>query len=203
MKLQSLTLVYRIWRCGLRSHLHRVTRSAIALYLASGIGTLSIITHTLTLPPVIAAPATTVAEPTLAPADTIIMQKLAGQWLTREPLMGNMAIFVFGPNGEAFLISGEAPNGKALARRIHYRINANPKPMHIDIVLNRNTIVQTVFEFTPAGDLRLQMVNASPQEPRPTALTEDATLFQRISDATTLPPDTLLINPTGGTGNNR
>ncbi|WP_421655173.1 hypothetical protein [Leptothermofonsia sp. ETS-13] len=67
--------------------------------------------------------------------------------------------------------------------------------MHLNVILSQDSTVQTVFEFTPAGDLRIQMLETYPSKPRPTALNTDATVFQQISDSTTLPPNTVLMNP--------
>jgi hypothetical protein len=49
--------------------------------------------------------------------------------------------------------------------------------------------VKTIFEFTADGQLRLQVAETNPGEPRPTAFNPSATLFQKVSDATTLPPN--------------
>jgi hypothetical protein len=66
--------------------------------------------------------------------------------------------------------------------------------MHVDFILNNNSIVQTVFEFTQVGDLRIQMLETYPGKPRPASLNSDATIFQKISDSTALPPKTTLLD---------
>lgn len=132
-------------------------------------------------------------SPAAPPKGDAIVQKMLGQWVTKEPIAGDMVMFVFAPNGKAYLISGESPDGKPLSREIQYRVDATAQPMQIDFVLSPDSTVETVFEFTSGNDFRVQMLDTSPGKPRPTALNEDATVFQKMSDSTTLPPNTVPI----------
>jgi len=60
--------------------------------------------------------------------------------------------------------------------------------MHLDVTFpGTNESVKTIFEFTANGQLRLQVNGTKPGEPRPTAFSPNATLFQKVSDSTTLP----------------
>lgn len=140
------------------------------------------------------SPTTTPAPAPAAPqTGDAIVQKMQGQWVTKEPIAGDMVMFVFAPNGKGYLISGESPDGKPLSREIQYRVDATTRPMHIDFVLSPDSTVATVFEFTPDNDFRVQILDTAPGKPRPTALSEDATVFQKMSDSTTLPPNTVPI----------
>lgn len=135
-----------------------------------------------------------IAKPeTGAPATTA--KKVLGQWLTKEPLEGDMVMFVFAPDGKAYVISGTSASGNAIASQVQYRIDAKSTPNHLDIVLSPDATVETLFEFTPDGELRLQMLGTRPGKPRPAALTDSATLFQKVSDETTLPSGTELKQP--------
>jgi hypothetical protein len=142
-------------------------------------------------------PITVLAEPTPAPLPTTrpdpvvavpVAKKILGQWLTKEPLDGDMVMFVFAPDGKAYIISGTSASGNAIATQLQYRLDAKPTPSHLDIVLSPDATVETLFEFTSDGELRLQMLGTRPGKPRPTALTDNATLFQKLSDDTTPPP---------------
>ncbi len=64
--------------------------------------------------------------------------------------------------------------------------------MQLDIILADKRKVQTIFELTTAGDLRVQMRGTQPDTPRPTMLDSNATQLQKISDDTALPPNTEL-----------
>ncbi|WP_421655174.1 hypothetical protein [Leptothermofonsia sp. ETS-13] len=74
------------------------------------------------------------AKPGIPAQADAIAQKMLGQWLTKELLAGDMVMFVFAPNGKAFLISGKAPDGKPLARAIQYSINSKARPMHLPCI---------------------------------------------------------------------
>ncbi len=132
-------------------------------------------------------------EPPLAPVP--VAKKILGQWLTKEPLDGDMVMFVFAPEGKMYIISGTSASGNAIASQFQYRIDGKPQPIHLDIVLADNAIVKTLFEFNANGELRLQMLGTRPGKPRPVALTDKATLFQKVSDETALPPGTELKQP--------
>ncbi|NJK27908.1 MAG: hypothetical protein HC925_04415 [Coleofasciculaceae cyanobacterium SM2_3_26] len=60
--------------------------------------------------------------------------------------------------------------------------------MHLDITLPNGSVVATIFEFTPEGDMRLQIVGTNPGEPRPprfnnaTLLTKTATKASENGD---------------------
>ena len=137
-------------------------------------------------------PVPTVPLPAVKPETPVVSvpaaKQILGQWLTKEPLDGDTVMFVFAPDGKAFMITGTSASGNAIATPLRYRLDAKPQPMHLDIVLTAAATVETLLEFTANGDLRLQMLGTRPGKARPVALTDNATLFQKISDDTTPPP---------------
>ncbi len=172
--------------------------------VVSCIGLTSLATALLPTQMVSAAPSrsdSTVPDalPTIAPepiapepavAKVSAAQRLLGQWLTTEPLDGDMVMLVFAPAGKLFILSGTAASGNAIAHQFDYRLDDKSQPMHLDVVLASQATIQTLFEFTPDGELRLQMLGTRPGNTRPQALLDNATLFQKISDTTTPPPGT-------------
>ncbi|HEY9896573.1 MAG TPA: hypothetical protein V6D34_14390 [Candidatus Sericytochromatia bacterium] len=128
--------------------------------------------------------------PVTTPALTTIpvVEKLLGQWLTKEPLEGDTVMFVFAPEGKLYILSGTSMSGNAIAKQVQYRLDDKPQPMHLDVILAPGKTVETLFEFTADGDLRVQMLGTRPGKLRPKELNDNATLFQKISDDTTLPP---------------
>ncbi len=131
--------------------------------------------------------------PLTTPVATIpVAEKLLGQWLTKEPLEGDTVMFVFAPKGKLYILSGTSMSGKAIAQQVQYRLDDKPQPMHLDVILAAGRTVKTLFEFTADGDLRVQMLGTRPGKLRPRGLNSNATLFQKISDETTLPPGSKL-----------
>jgi hypothetical protein len=58
-----------------------------------------------------------------------------------------------------------------------------------------------IFAFTPERRLRLQLAGTNPGQPRPTAFTSEAILFEKTSEATTLPPEFQLLGDPETQGN--
>jgi len=136
-------------------------------------------------------------SPSLAAESTpsnldLVGRKLLGQWLTKEPPAEGAMIFLFSADGTFFIISDQSSPGKPTACQFQYQINSQSKPMQLDIILADKRKVQTIFELTSAGDLRVQMRGTQPGTPRPTELDSNATQLQKISDDTALPPNTEL-----------
>ena len=140
-----------------------------------------------TLPGQSAPQSTQTPVTTPALATVPVAEKFLGQWLTKEPLEGDTVMFVFAPEGKLYILSGTSASGNAIANQVHYRLDDKPQPMHLDVILAADTTVETLFEFTADGDLRVQMLGTRPGKLRPTRLDDNATLFQKISDDTTLP----------------
>jgi len=179
--------------------MHSPTRLCIdrTVLLAMAIGCFGLTSlTTIALPHPASADVSPTPAPTSKPEPPLalvpVAKKILGQWLTKEPLDGDMVMFVFAPEGKVYIISGTSASGNSIASQFQYRIDGKTHPIHLDIVLADNAIVKTLFEFNANGELRLQMLGTRPGKPRPAALTDNATLFQKVSDETTLPPGTQL-----------
>ncbi|WP_293132334.1 hypothetical protein [Microcoleus sp. bin38.metabat.b11b12b14.051] len=138
-----------------------------------------------------AAPAPTIPEAATAPAPSNIDKQLLGQWQGTVP-SGQSFTFVFAPEGKLFLMA-KGPDGAARAKEMRYKVNLGQKPMHLDVGLSSTETVQTVFELTPEGQMRLQLQGTNPGQPRPDSLNEQATVFKKVSDTTALPAETQVI----------
>src|SRR6476661_9575717 len=159
---------------------------AIAGSLCLGI----LISFNASLGPASAA-APIIAQETAAPAATSIDKQLLGQWQGTVP-SGQSFTFVFAPEGKLFLMA-KGPDGAARAKEMRYKVNLGEKPMHLDVGLSSTDTVETVFELTPEGQMRLQLQGTNPGQARPNSLNEQATVFKKVSEATTLPADTQVI----------
>ena len=135
------------------------------------------------------------ASPTIAeaaaPAASNLDKQLLGQWQGTVP-SGQSFTFVFAPEGKLFLMA-KGPDGAARAKEMRYKVNLGQKPMHLDVGLSSTETVQTVFELTPEGQMRLQLQGTNPGQPRPDSLNEQATVFKKVSDTTALPAETQVI----------
>ncbi|MGB3267155.1 MAG: hypothetical protein WBA89_24770 [Microcoleus sp.] len=135
------------------------------------------------------------AEPTIgevaAPAASNIDQQLLGQWQGTVP-SGQSFTFVFAPEGKLFLMA-KGPDGAARAKEMRYKVNLGQQPMHLDVGLSSTETVETIFELTPEGQMRLQLQGTNPGQARPNSLNEQATVFKKVSEATALPADTQVI----------
>ncbi|HIK28405.1 MAG: hypothetical protein N3E45_00695 [Oscillatoriaceae bacterium SKW80] len=141
----------------------------------------------------LAVPAPVIAQSEKSPATPTVFQQILGQWQSKDPSGQELLTFIFTPEGKLFIVwpTKEKP---VPAVEMAYQIDTASQPMHLDIKVNTKATVFTVFEFTKDGKLRLQIEGTSPGQPRPTALNENATLFEKVSEATTLPADVLLID---------
>jgi hypothetical protein len=159
---------------------------AIAGSLCLGI----LISFNASLGPASAA-APIIAQETAAPAASSIDKQLLGQWQGTVP-SGQSFTFVFAPEGKLFLMA-KGPDGAARAKEMRYKVNLGEKPMHLDVGLSSTETVETVFELTPEGQMRLQLQGTNPGQARPNSLNEQATVFKKVSEATALPADTQVI----------
>ncbi len=144
------------------------------------------------------------AQPTTAPTSSPstlnqstdpIIQKLWGQWeAINVPSKSPKFNFIFTPEGKLLLISYDTSNPSAIAFK--YSIDSKPKPQHLDVTIAKEPKpVQTIFEFTTDGQLRVQLENTAPGNSRPTAFAANATLFKKVSDSTALPDKVELFDP--------
>lgn len=132
-----------------------------------------------------------VAQSQSTPTTNPVQTQLQGRWAVKDPVSGQTLTLIFTPDNKLFMLL-PVGSGAPVALPFGYHINPTPKPMHLDVILPEpNQEVLTIFELTDKGQLRLQLAGTNPGQPRPTAFTPDADLFQKISEETTLPPDVL------------
>ncbi|MBD0304576.1 MAG: hypothetical protein ICV85_21190 [Tolypothrix sp. T3-bin4] len=125
--------------------------------------------------------------------DTNVNQKLLGQWKAKDPSSSESLIFIFTPQGKLFSLPSNSNTPVAL--EFEYRINPSLKPMQLDVTIpNSAEPVLTIFEFFPDGKMRLQLHGTNPGNSRPKAFSANAMIFEKVSDATTLPEKIQVFN---------
>ncbi len=138
--------------------------------------------------------APSLAQAESAPTTNSVQTRLQGRWQVEDPVSKQKLTLIFTPDGKFFMLlpfSSDAP----VALPLGYRINPTPQPMHMDVTLPEgNQTVMTIFEFTADGQLRLQLGETNPGQPRPTAFTPRAMLFQKVSEETTLPTEVQVLS---------
>ena len=181
MKNLFLDLRQRQTRCQVSSKL--ITLSVL-------LGLLSTLSTTVNAqPPVTPLVAQTQSTSTTNSVET----RLQGQWQVEDP-SGQKLTLIFAPEGKFFMLLPLAPDSP-VALPFGYRIDPTEQPMHIDVLLpEKNETVMTIFELTDDGQLRLQLSDTNPGQPRPTAFTDGAILLQKISEETTVPSGVPLLS---------
>ena len=122
----------------------------------------------------------------------VIDEQLQGQWQTKDPTSGETITFIFAPDGKLFTVL-PSPDGSSIAIQLGYKINATTQPMQMDMALSPDETAKTIFELTPEGKLQLELDGVSPEEPRPTKFSSTPALFEKISEATTVPKDVPVV----------
>jgi hypothetical protein len=124
-----------------------------------------------------------------------IQQKLLGQWEYKNTAENVALTFLFAPNGKFFILSQPDGKNQRQAVEIRYAMNSRPQPMQLDVYLpNQKQPVQTIFEFTADGKMRMQLEGTDPGKPRPKKFANDGSIFEKISDSTELPSGTVLLD---------
>jgi hypothetical protein len=138
------------------------------------------------------APTSTVSQPAVSSVETI-QQKLLGQWQIQDPSLPVKMNLIFTPEGKMFLIVDEKET--ALAVPFEYRIDTQTQPMQIDVTVpDYAQPVQTIFDFTADGQLKLQIDGTDPGNARPKDFSAQASLFKKISDEAKLPTNVNLYD---------
>jgi type II secretory pathway pseudopilin PulG len=145
----------------------------------------------------VSAQSSTAQTPRVAQANDVA-KRLQGQWQTRPASGGQSIRFVFGPQNKLFIIFPPNSGQQAQALELNYRINPATRPMQLDIISTNNQAAQTIFEFTPDRKLRLQLQGANTGRPRPTSFTPNATIFEKVSETTSLPANMRIVRPQNG-----
>src|SRR4028119_1177959 len=134
-----------------------------------------------------------VAQAQEASETSVVAQQLLGQWQAKDPTSDAVFTFIFAPKGQLFVVL-PSPDGSSVALKAGYQINSTTQPMQLDIQLSPDQKALTIFEFTPDGKLRLDLDGLAPGQPRATAFKPNATLFEKASEATTVPENIQVID---------
>lgn len=138
-----------------------------------------------------------VAQSPSAATTNTVQTRLQGRWQVEDPSSRQKLVIIFTPDGKLLMLLPLGSSKESVPVSFGYRINATPKPMHLDVLLPEgNQTVMTIFDFTPDNQLRLQLAGTEPGQPRPKAFAANALLLHKVSDTTTLPENTQSNNLT-------
>ncbi|WP_293132231.1 type IV pilin-like G/H family protein [Microcoleus sp. bin38.metabat.b11b12b14.051] len=142
----------------------------------------------------IAPPAPILAQTTTPTAKTVA-EKLVGQWQLQYLLSVPVTV-IFTQEGKLFILTWSfpfaPPTEPLTAYEFKYRINSTTQPMAIDVIANAIETLQTIFEFTPNGQIRVEFIGLKSREARPTTFTTGALFLQKLSTTTALPRNTII-----------
>ncbi|NET60987.1 MAG: hypothetical protein F6K47_34115 [Symploca sp. SIO2E6] len=166
---------------------HPVPSASCLLLMLALIGTVK-------APLVNAQPAitSTVAQASEVAETDSIKNQLLGQWQARDPETDELVTFIFTPEARLLIVLPDK-EGSAIAIQMGYEIDVTTQPMQLEVIANPEEVAQTIFELTDEGKLRLELDGIDPGQPRPTAFSSSATLFEKISDSTILPEDLQVV----------
>ncbi|WP_019501504.1 type IV pilin-like G/H family protein [Pseudanabaena sp. PCC 6802] len=121
-------------------------------------------------------------------------KRLIGQWQGKYE--GKNVVMIFTPESKLFASVG----GEKKVYELFYRLDTTTNPIHFDVfenfeTLKKGEVTKTILEFTPEGQLRVQMEGTNPKTPRPTSFNAKATVLKKISDSTTPPQNLQTANP--------
>ncbi|MEC4986773.1 MAG: type IV pilin-like G/H family protein [Oscillatoria sp. PMC 1068.18] len=143
----------------------------------------------IALQPTIIAQTTETTETT---ETTPIAAQLIGIWQYQDPDTEALLRLVFAENQQMYTIL-PTEEGSYVAVEMNYQINSDTQPMQIDLQINSESKALTVFELTPEGKLRLELDGIAAGNTRPETLSENATLFAKVSDDPTLPENVATV----------
>lgn len=135
-----------------------------------------------------------VAPPYIDPQ--VIQNSLVGQWEIYGVFFVPVTV-VFNAQGKGFVIVpffGPSGNNTPTAYEFSYYIRDTRHPIQIDIAEPGEPLIQTIFEFTSDGRIRVEALGIKPGEPRPTEFTTGALFLGRVSNLTALPRNTQIAN---------
>lgn len=121
-------------------------------------------------------------------------KRLIGQWEGRYE--GKNVVMIFTPESKLLASVG----GEKKVYELFYRLDTTTNPINFDVfenfeTLKKGVVTKTILEFTPEGQLRIQMEGTNPKTPRPTSFNAKATVLKKISDSTTPPQNHQTVNP--------
>lgn len=125
-----------------------------------------------------------------------IQNRLVGQWEIYGIFFVPVTV-VFNAQGKGFVLIpffGPGGNNTPTAYEFSYQIRNTGQPIQIDIAEPGEPTIQTIFEFTSDGRIRVEALGIKPGDPRPTEFTTGALFLGRVSNLTALPRNTQIAN---------
>ncbi|MEG4520143.1 MULTISPECIES: type IV pilin-like G/H family protein [unclassified Microcoleus] len=114
-----------------------------------------------------------------------VSKKLIGQW--QGEISGRLLTLIFTPEGKLFILQTSTS-----AIEFEYRTDVTRQPKYLDLLVGGQIATNTIFDFTADGKLRLEFYDI--KKSRPTSFSSNATVFNKISEQTTLPANVTVIN---------
>jgi Type IV pilin-like G and H, putative len=131
-----------------------------------------------------------------------VSNQLIGQWQVKD-IFPAPASVIFAPEGKLFILLpgflsnfGDNTFGSPTAYEFRYQIDTTTKPMQFDLISSGDNqeSLKTIFEVARDGKLRVEFIGLRPGESRPTEFTTGSILIEKVSNFTTLPRNTKIIN---------
>jgi type II secretory pathway pseudopilin PulG len=124
------------------------------------------------------------------PKKKTVSEQLIGKWQTKDKLQ--VLTLIFTAEGKLFLIIPHNDESFTVVE-MGYKIDPTTQPMNIDVAVSSDETALTIFELTNEGKLHLELDGVTPGKPRPTAFSSASSLFEKISEDTTLPKKAELV----------
>lgn len=132
-----------------------------------------------------------ITKPTPKTPANPIAEKFLGTWKFQAS-DAEAIMFVFAPDNKLFLYSQQHKKGAEYS----YQLDTTKNPIHVDITLKREGTVKTIAELTKDGKLKMQIQDTNPGNQRPEKFSENVSIMDKVSDATSLPADTEMMSST-------
>ncbi|MEA5574708.1 hypothetical protein [Calothrix sp. UHCC 0171] len=175
----------------------QLQRSQLAQYVSPKILLVGLVTIITTLSQEVIAKANSNPQAsqitTLTQSSQPVQQQLIGHWQTKNASNSEIMNFIFTAEKKLFMWS----NSDNLAYELTYKVNSETKPMQLDIIpTDISQKVETIFEITVDGKMRLEIINSGPGKSRPTNFSSTTPSFERISSSIIPPKNIRFFDPT-------
>ncbi len=128
-----------------------------------------------------------------------ILNQLVGKWQGKDPSSGIVVTMIFTPKNQLFVVvpftiygaNNEVVQTSKVNYKIGYKINANTKPMQIDVGVDDQQKLTTIFEITKG---KLHIGENTPGKTRPRTFNSKSIFLRKISNLTTLPKNAQIID---------
>lgn len=129
------------------------------------------------------------------PMATPLESQLLGQWRTTDPKSKQSITLVFAPQQQCFMVlPGEGDKTIAIKMRCQLSPTnpSNPQAGELDFVMSASETAFSRYALTPDGKLQVDL-DVKPGEKRPATLNPQASVFEKVSESTTLAKDIPVI----------